>query len=298
MGKIAFPARLRGGPQRGARARVRGPVARARSASRAVAVPAGVSSYWRSGQSLPGASSPSARQGVPVREMARPTSCSPGGSRCGCPGTLPRRRAATATGQRVGCRLRRELCRLQQPVGHRADDLPPGRAAPPVDPGFGALGQDHRRHGLAQQLLPGLVQVGAHQFLLAGFPAPRPGYQVAAGDGQFQDLGGRGPCQGFLGAHHRAPRELRQARRGDAGRGDRTAEGGLPLLGAGRVGGQDLACRRRPADGGVARHLQQVERAGQRGGDPRMIVLSTARTGPALRRRRSWPPGTGAFQLS
>ena len=48
----------------------------------------------------------------------------------------------------------------------------------------------------AQQFLTGGVQVGTHQLLLAGFPAPRPGDQVAAGDGQFQQLSGRGPRPG------------------------------------------------------------------------------------------------------
>jgi hypothetical protein len=110
-------------------------------------------------------------------------------------------------GQRVGCYLRREPRGVQQPVDHGGGDLMPGRAAPAADPGLGALGDDHRRQRLAQQILPGRVQVGADQFLLAALPAAGPGGQVAAGDGQFQQFGGRGPGRGLVVAHARAPGE-------------------------------------------------------------------------------------------
>ena len=110
------------------------------------------------------------------------------------------------------------------------------------------------------------------KFLLARLPAPPPRDQIAAGHGDLEELGGRRPRRSLLEAHRRAPLEVRQVRRHDAGDGRRPAEGGLTLRDAGLIRAQDLAGRPRPADGGVPRQLQQVQSLGQRRHDPQLVV--------------------------
>ena len=62
--------------------------------------------------------------------------------------------------------------------------------APRVDPGLGALGEDHLGQRLPEQSYLRDIEMGSHEFLLAG-PPPRPSRdQVAAGDGDLKEIGG------------------------------------------------------------------------------------------------------------
>ena len=396
----------------------RGPVARARRASRAVAVPTGVSWYRWSGRSLPGASTPSARQRLAVRAVTQAMSCSPGGwpvrlsRKSSSGGCLRHGRGDLRGGQRIAVGEQGEkqlpgehgegisagqrggggapqVVRVAEHAtalgGQRQD--PPGAARDPEFPGeapqlvqgrtarsrcsggrersqpnraafllnerpaeVAALGQgdpacqwpsSHRhrqrsaaacagsstgcssrlattaaiccRVGLRQRLTqasarsdvitaasdwPSSSSRGVSRWartrFCSGLPAPRPGAQVAAGNGQLQQLGGRGRTPPPLGAHSRAPGEPWQVGRGDAGRGGRAAEGGLPVPGADLVGGQDAACGRRPADGGIPRHLQQVERASQGGDYPFTGGPGQSSTSPGAHTSRSSGLGAGS----
>ena len=60
--------------------------------------------------------------------------------------------------------------------------------------------------------------------------------------------------------------------RHDAGGSSGPAEGRLAVRDAGLVRGQDLVCRPGPADGGVPRQLQQIQRPGQRRDNPQLAV--------------------------
>ena len=144
--------------------------------------------------------------------------------------------------------------------------------APHVDPGLGALGEDHLDQRLPKEVGPRGVEVGPHQFLLADLPAPPPGDQIATGYGDLEELGGRRPRRGLLPTHRRTPLEVGQVRRHDAGGSCGPAEGRLAVRDAGLVRGQDLAGCPRPADGGVPRQLQQIQRPGQRRDDPQLVV--------------------------
>src|SRR5258706_12667973 len=75
-------------------------------------------------------------------------------------------------GQRLG-RARGQPGRVKQLVYDRGDDPAPGLAAPDADPGLGALGEDRLGVRLPDQFGLRHVEIGPHQFLLAGLPAPR-----------------------------------------------------------------------------------------------------------------------------
>jgi hypothetical protein len=64
---------------------------------------------------------------------------------------------------------------VKQLVGDRGDDPAPGLAAPDTDPGLGALGEDRLGVRLLDQFRLRHVEIGPHQFLLAGVAdvAPR-----------------------------------------------------------------------------------------------------------------------------
>src|SRR5712664_4020195 len=56
-------------------------------------------------------------------------------------------------------------------VGYGGEDPAAGFAAPEVHPGLGALGEDRLGERLPEQCGRGSVEVGSHEFLLAGLPA-------------------------------------------------------------------------------------------------------------------------------
>ena len=104
---------------------------------------------------------------------------------------------------------RGEFGGVKQAIDDRGDDPATGLAAPPADPGLGALGEDQLGQCLAEQVRFG-VSRWAREFLLAGFPAAPTRDEIASGHGDLEELGGRGPGRGLLQTHGRAPLEVRQ----------------------------------------------------------------------------------------
>jgi len=64
---------------------------------------------------------------------------------------------------------------VEQPVGDRGDDPVAGLAAPQVDPGLGALAEDHLGQRLPEQFRLRAIQVRSREFLLAVFQPRGPG---------------------------------------------------------------------------------------------------------------------------